>query len=76
MVIPLRLTIRGFIVSDYMNLTPDFLRDMGAWAKDGKLKWQETIKEGIETAPEAFIGLFTGENNGKMLVRLGPDKVV
>jgi NADPH-dependent curcumin reductase CurA len=76
MVIPLRLTIKGFIVSDYMSLTPDFLRDMGAWAKDGKLKWQETIKEGIAKAPEAFIGLFTGENNGKMLVRLGPDKVV
>jgi NADPH-dependent curcumin reductase CurA len=76
MVIPLRLTIRGFIVSDYMNLTPDFLRDMAAWAKAGKMKWQETIRDGIENAPHAFIGLFTGENNGKMLVRLGPDKVV
>jgi NADPH-dependent curcumin reductase CurA len=76
MVIPLRLTIKGFIVSDYMNLTPEFLRDMATWAREGKLKWQETIKEGIAKAPEAFIGLFTGENNGKMLVRLGPDKVV
>lgn len=76
MVIPLRLTIKGFIVSDYMNLTPEFLRDMGAWAKAGKLKWQETIKEGIENAPAAFIGLFTGENTGKMLVRLAPDKVL
>jgi NADPH-dependent curcumin reductase CurA len=75
MVIPMRLTIRGFIVSDYMNMTPDFLRDMGAWAKDGKMKWQETIKEGIENAPDAFIGLFKGENIGKMLVRLGPDKI-
>lgn len=75
-VIPLRLTIKGFIVSDYMNLTPEFLRDMGAWAKAGKLKWRETILDGIEKAPEAFIGLFKGENFGKMLVRLGPDKVV
>jgi NADPH-dependent curcumin reductase CurA len=74
-VIPLRLTIKGFIVSDYMNLTPDFLRDMSGWAKEGKLKWQETIKDGIENAPAAFIGLFKGENFGKMLVRLGPDKV-
>jgi NADPH-dependent curcumin reductase CurA len=74
-VIPLRLTIKGFIVSDYMNLTPDFLRDMSSWAKEGKLKWQETIKDGIENAPAAFIGLFKGENFGKMLVRLGPDKM-
>ncbi|MGD0192616.1 MAG: NADP-dependent oxidoreductase [Rhizomicrobium sp.] len=76
MVIPMRLTIKGFIVSDYMNLTPEFLREMGGWAKDGKLKWQETIRDGIENAPDAFIGLFKGENIGKMLVRLGPDKVV
>jgi len=76
MVIPMRLTIRGFIVSDYMSMTPDFLRDMGAWAKAGKMKWQETIRDGIENAPAAFIGLFKGENIGKMLVRLGPDKVV
>ncbi len=75
-VIPLRLTIKGFIVSDYGNLTPDFIRDMGAWAKAGKLKWKETIVDGIEKAPDAFIGLFKGDNMGKMLVRVGPDKVV
>ncbi len=75
-VIPLRLTIKGFIVSDYGNMTPDFLRDMGAWAKEGKMKWRETILDGIERAPEAFIGLFKGENMGKMLVRVGPDKAV
>ncbi len=72
-VIPLRLTIRGFIVTDHMNLTPDFLRDMGAWTKAGKMRWRETILDGIERAPEAFLGLFKGENFGKMLVRLGPD---
>ncbi|HEY5047873.1 MAG TPA: NADP-dependent oxidoreductase [Rhizomicrobium sp.] len=76
MVIPLRLSIKGFIVSDYMSLTPDFLREMGAWAKAGTMKWQETIRDGIEQAPQAFIGLFKGENNGKMLVRLGPDQAV
>jgi len=75
-VIPLRLTIKGFIVSDYGNLMPDFFRDMGAWAKAGKLKWKETIVDGIENAPKAFIGLFHGDNTGKMVVRVGPDKVV
>ena len=75
-VIPLRLTIKGFIVSDHADMLPDFLRDMGAWAKAGKLKWHETILDGIEKAPEAFIGLFKGANFGKMLVRLGPDKAV
>jgi NADPH-dependent curcumin reductase CurA len=75
-VIPLRLTIQGFIVSDYYNLTPEFVRDMAGWAKEGKMKWHETIYDGIERAPEAFIGLFKGENFGKMLVRVGPDKAV
>jgi len=76
MVVPLRLTIKGFIVSDYGNLTPQFIADMGKWAAEGKMKWQETIKDGIEKAPEAFIGLFSGDNSGKMVVRLGPDKAV
>ena len=49
---------------------------MSAWAKAGKLKWKETIVDGIENAPKAFIGLFHGDNMGKMLVRVGPDKVV
>jgi len=75
-VIPLRLTIKGFIVSDYGDMMPDFMRDMGAWAKAGKLKWAETIVDGIGNAPKAFIGLFKGDNMGKMLVRVGPDKAV
>jgi NADPH-dependent curcumin reductase CurA len=75
-VIPLRLTIKGFIVSDYGALMGDFIRDMSGWAKAGKLKWRETILDGIENAPKAFIGLFSGDNMGKMLVRLGPDKAV
>jgi len=75
-VVPLRLTIKGFIVSDHADMLPDFMRDMGGWAKEGKLKWHETIVDGIDRAPEAFIGLFKGANFGKMLVRLGPDKVV
>jgi hypothetical protein len=46
---------------------------MAAWAKAGKMKWHETILDGIEKAPEAFIGLFKGENFGKMLVRLAKE---
>jgi hypothetical protein len=72
-VIPLRLTIKGFIVTDYADMMPDFLRDMAAWTKEGKMKWRETIVDGIDKAPEAFIGLFKGENIGKMLVRLATE---
>jgi NADPH-dependent curcumin reductase CurA len=75
-VIPMRIMIKGFIVSDWFNLMPEFIRDMSGWAKAGKLKWKETIVDGIENAPKAFIGLFHGDNTGKMLVRVGPDKAV
>src|ERR1700679_845999 len=73
-VIPMRIMIKGFIVSDYGNMTPQFLADMGKWTKEGKMKWRETIVDGIAKAPEAFIGLFKGDNLGKALVRRGPDK--
>jgi hypothetical protein len=43
---------------------------MTAWIQAGKVKWEETLVEGLEHAPRAFIGLFTGENLGKMLVKL------
>jgi NADPH-dependent curcumin reductase CurA len=67
-----RLTLTGFIVSDHVSRQPQFYADMGAWIADGKIKWEETIVDGLENAPKAFLGLFTGENMGKMLVRLGP----
>jgi NADPH-dependent curcumin reductase CurA len=76
MVIPMRIMIKGFIVSDYGAMAPQFLADMGKWVKEGKMKWRETILDGIAKAPEAFIGLFKGDNFGKALVRLGPDKAV
>jgi hypothetical protein len=68
-----RLTIRGFIVSDHFDRLPDFLRDMGRWLSDGSIKDEETVVEGIENAPRAFMGLLRGENRGKMLVKVGPD---
>ncbi len=76
MVVGLSLTIRGFIVTSHYDMLPDFMRDMAKWASEGKMKWRETVYDGIERAPEAFIGLFKGENFGKMLVRVGPDKAV
>ena len=68
--IGMRIRMQGFIVSDYANRAPDFYRDMGGWLQDGKLTREETVFEGLETAPEAFLGLFTGSNRGKMLVRV------
>jgi NADPH-dependent curcumin reductase CurA len=68
-----RLTLQGFIVSDHQDRLPQFRADMARWIAEGRLKWKETTLDGIENAPRAFIGLFTGENIGKMLVRVGPD---
>jgi NADPH-dependent curcumin reductase CurA len=65
-----RLTLRGFIVSDFMDKQSQFVDDMAAWAAEGKLKWKDTVYEGIDNAVDAFIGLFTGANIGKMLVKL------
>ena len=75
-VVPLRLNIKGFIVIDYFDMMPQFAADMAKWTMEGKMKWQETIKDGIENAPSAFLGLFSGDNSGKMVVRVGPDKAV
>ncbi len=65
-----KLTMRGFIVSDHGDMRPQFLTDMTEWIKDRKVKGRETILEGIDNAPAAFIGLFSGANDGKMLVKL------
>jgi len=68
-----RVTIRGFIVTDHYDLYPRFLEEMSGHVRGGELKYRETVVEGIERMPEAFIGLLAGENLGKMLVRVGPD---
>lgn len=64
------LRLEGFIVFNHVDMLGDFLRDMPQWIKDGRIKWKETVSEGIETAPQAFLNLFTGDNFGKMLVKL------
>jgi len=71
MAIGKQLRLEGFIVSSHGDMTPAFLADMSKWIAEGKIKWRETVEEGIENAPAAFLKLFKGENLGKMLVRLG-----
>ena len=65
-----RLTLAGFLVGDHNNLRPDFLREAGGWLENGELQHWETIVEGIENGPAAFIGMMEGENTGKMLVEV------
>jgi NADPH-dependent curcumin reductase CurA len=65
-----RLRVEGFIVSEHMELWPEALRELGALVATGELKYRETIAQGLESAPEAFIGLLKGRNVGKQLVKL------
>jgi NADPH-dependent curcumin reductase CurA len=68
------LTIRGFIQSEFTTSHGrDFVRDMSAWVADGSVRYREDVVEGLEAAPEAFRGLLTGANFGKLLVRVSPD---
>jgi hypothetical protein len=66
-----RLTFRGFIVWDFAEQEEAFHRDMEAWVRDGRVKYREDVVEGLENAPEAFIGMLKGRNFGKLLVRVG-----
>jgi hypothetical protein len=66
-----RLTLRGFIVSDHGARTPDLLAEVGPALADGRIVVRETVVDGLERAPQAFIDLLRGANTGKMLVRLG-----
>lgn len=65
-----RITLQGMLVSDHLDLMPDFLRDMQSWIRAGQVRLRDTVVDGLDRAPDAFIGLFSGANFGKMLVRL------
>ncbi|UZJ24237.1 NADP-dependent oxidoreductase [Rhodococcus antarcticus] len=70
MIIGKRLTLRGFIVSDFNALQPTFVREMGGWLADGSVRTQETVVDGgVDAAGQAFVDLMRGANTGKMLVR-------
>lgn len=67
-----RIMMRGFIVYDFPREQEDeFLREAAAWIREGKLRWREDVVDGLEQAPEAFIGLLEGKNFGKLVVRVG-----
>jgi NADPH-dependent curcumin reductase CurA len=69
-----RLALRGFIISDgFEHRRPDFLDSMSTWLREGKIKYREDIVEGLENAPGAFLGLLTGRNFGKLVVRVSAD---
>jgi NADPH-dependent curcumin reductase CurA len=70
MAIGKRLMLRGFIVSDHMHRTPELVTEVGAWLAAGQILADESTVDGLERAPEAFLGMLRGENTGKMVVRL------
>jgi len=70
LVVGKQLRLEGFIVSSHTDMQAAFVRDMSEWIASGKVKWRETVEEGVENAPAAFLKLFKGENLGKMLVKL------
>ncbi len=65
-----RLTLRGFIVSDHFDRLAAFHQEVGPLVRDGRIRFPETVVEGLEHAPDAFIGLLRGENLGKMVVEV------
>jgi len=68
-----RATITGFIVTDHYDRFGEFIEEVGGHVRSGELGYRETVVDGIENMPQAFIGLMEGQNTGKMLVRVGPD---
>ncbi|MEO7244656.1 MAG: NADP-dependent oxidoreductase [Rubrivivax sp.] len=65
-----RLMVQGFIVSEHMSLWPEAQRELGGLVASGRLKYRESVAEGIDAAPDAFLGLLKGRNFGKQLVKL------
>jgi hypothetical protein len=69
-VIAMRMRLKGFIVFDYFPRMAEFYAEMAPWVANGTVKSKETVVDGLESTPSAFLGLFEGANTGKMLVRL------
>ncbi|NJC34626.1 hypothetical protein GGR88_002140 [Sphingomonas jejuensis] len=69
-IIQQRIRIEGFLYTDHVRALPEFHGQMLAWIKEGRMKSRTTVKVGLESMPDAFLGLFSGHNVGKMLVRL------
>jgi len=69
-VVAMRIRMQGIIYTDYMGRLGEFYQDMGAMIASGQVTGRETVMDGLDSTLEAFRGLFTGANTGKMLVRL------
>ena len=65
-----RIRLQGFIVTDFAERNAEFYRDMQRWISEGRIRWEETIVEGLENTPKAFVSLFTGEKLGKIIVKV------
>jgi NADPH-dependent curcumin reductase CurA len=65
-----KLRLEGFVNNTHPEMEAPFYRDMIPWIREGKIRWRETVEDGIENAPAAFLNLFSGQNLGKQLVRL------
>ena len=65
-----KVKMQGFIVSDYMDLQPEFFAEMSKWMANGKIKYREDIIRGVENAPAAFIGMLKGKNFGKQVIQI------
>ena len=65
-----RVKMQGFIIFDHYNRQADFVRDMSGWLAAGKIKYREDVVDGLQNAPQAFIGLLQGSNFGKLVVRV------
>jgi len=70
MILTNRMKVEGFIVSEHMDVWPEALKELGTLVATGKLKYRESVAEGIASAPEAFLGLLKGKNFGKQIVKL------
>lgn len=74
-VVGARATMRGLIVYDHLHRMPDLLRVVGGWIRSGQFRYREDIAEGLDAAPAAFCRLMRGENFGKALVRVAPERI-
>jgi NADPH-dependent curcumin reductase len=69
-----RARLQGFIMSEHTAIWPQALAELAGWVTDGTLRYHESVVEGLENAPRAFIGMLEGRNLGKQLVRLAEDR--
>ena len=70
MILVKRIKMQGFIISDHFDRFGDLITDMSQWMEQGLVKYREDVVDGLENAPEAFLGLFSGNNFGKLIIRI------